>query len=79
MAEAIRIWLAYALGVMHMAATPSNIVHRALGLDVGLETSDLVRKFVIAGYSPTKAKKHIATLAEQGLIYNVDGYWVRDF
>lgn len=62
-----------------MAATPSNIVHRALGLDVGLETKELIRKFVIAGYSPAKAKKHIITLAEQGLIYDVDGYWVRDF
>ena len=62
-----------------MAATPANVVHRALGLDVGLETSELIRKFMIAGYSVTKAKKHIAALAEQGLIYNVDGYWVRDF
>lgn len=60
-----------------MAASPSNILHRALGGDGWtMSTHELITCFMRAGYGVTKAKKHIQKYAEYGLIeQDSEGYW----
>lgn len=61
-----------------MAASPSNILHRALGGEGWTMTyNELICRFMKAGYGMAKAKKWIVQYAQMGLIeQNENGNWI---
>ncbi len=56
-----------------MTASPANVIHRALGYQgAHMNTEELIRTFMLAGYGMAKARKRIQEYAEIGIIYKND-------